>query len=205
MKVILFNGSPNKEGSTYLALKIIEEELKKEGIETEIIWFGNGSFNDCIGCKKCYEIKKCVFDDGVNELVEKCRNADGFIFGSPTYYSHPTGRILSYLDRMFYSGKEAFSYKPCASISVARRAGNIMTYDVLNKYAGISNMIIVSSCYWNMAFSKTKEDLIKDFEGIDTLKGVGLNLAYILKLIELGKKNNINHPEIKKRSTNFIR
>jgi len=205
MKILLINGSPNKDGSTALALKIVEETIKKEGLESEIIWVGNKPINDCIACRYCHSHNKCVFDDIVNELVNKSIEADGFIFASPTYYAHPTGRILSVLDRAFYSNKDAFSYKPCASISIARRAGNTLTYDVLNKYAGISNMPIVSSFYWNMAFAKTKDDLLKDEEGIDTLTNLALNLSYLVKLIDLGKKNNILHPNMKKRTTNFIK
>lgn len=205
MKVLLFNGSPHKDGTTNFALNIIKEELIKNDIDAEIIWLDNKPINDCVGCGYCHKNKRCVFNDGINEIVEKCRLADGFVFGTPTYYSHPTGRILSYLDRMFYSGKDAFMFKPAASISVARRAGNIMSYDVLNKYAGISSMPIITANYWNMMFGLNKEDAKYDEEGIDTMKNIAKNLAWILKCIDLGKKNGIEVPENKHSSTNFIK
>lgn len=205
MKVLLINGSPNKEGSTNEALKIVASSLNEEGIDCEIVWLGNSSINDCIACRKCSELNKCVFDDVVNEVAVKCYEADGFIFGSPVYFAHPSGRILSFLDRIFYSHRKAFSYKPAASITVARRAGTTSTFDVLNKYASISSMPIISSSYWNMAFGAKKEDIHQDLEGIDTLINIGKNMAWILKCIELGKENGIEHPINKARKTNFIR
>lgn len=205
MKVLLINGSPHKEGTTNFCLEVMKEEFLKEGVEAEIVWLGNKAINDCIGCGVCHKTRKCVFDDGINELVETCRKADAFVFGTPTYYSHPTGRIISFLDRMFYSGKDAFMFKPAASISVARRAGNIMSYDVLNKYAGISSMPIITASYWNMAFGANAEDVKKDEEGIDTMVNIAKNMTWILKCIEAGKEKGINHPENKARRTNFIK
>lgn len=206
-KVLLVNGSGNAHGCTYTALTEVAKALEAEGVEAEIFQIGNGPVRDCIGCGGCGRKKECVFnDDRVNEFVKLAKDADGFVFGSPVYYAHPSGRILSFLDRAFYSGKDAFAYKPAASVVSARRGGTTASVDVLNKYFGISQMPVVSSTYWNMVHGNTPEEVKQDLEGLQIMRGIGHNMAWILKCIEAGKAAGIGCPEGEKKiSTNFIR
>ncbi len=212
MKVLLVNGSPHKQGCTYTALCEVEKTLKEEGIETEIFWIGNKPLSGCIACGSCKKIGKCIFDDSVNEFVEKAKEADGFIFGSPVHYAGATGAITSFMDRVFYSASQSgkadrFLFKPAAAVSSARRAGTTSTYDQLNKYFGITQMPIISSRYWNMVHGSTPDDVKKDEEGMQIMRILGRNMAYYLKCIEAGKKNGIRLPkqEEKINFTNFIR
>ena len=207
MKVLLLNGSCHKEGSTYTALCEIEKVLNGEGIETEIVQIGVNPIRDCIGCGGCVKLGKCVFnDDAVNEFIEKAKGADGFVFGSPVYYAHPDGRIQCFLDRAFYAGKASFCHKPAAVIAVARRAGTTASVDVLNKYPTIAEMPLVSSSYWNMAFGSNPDDIRKDGEGLQTMRNLGKNMAWILKCIEAGKAAGIDVPDTERGAkTNFIR
>ncbi len=209
MKVLLINGSSHEHGCTYTALSEVAMVLEKEGVATEIFQLGNASLRDCCACLSCKNktIGKCVFnDDAVNEIIEKANNFDGFVFGSPVYYAHPSGRILSLLDRVFFAGSAAFAYKPAAAVVSARRAGTTACFDVLNKYFSINNMPIVSSQYWNNVHGFTAEDVQKDLEGTQTMRVLGKNMAWLLKCIELGKVNGILKPESEERArTNFIR
>lgn len=207
MKVLLINGSSRKE-CTYTALGKVAESLNEEGIETEIINLGGTPVRDCIGCNMCAKNgnARCVFnDDIVNTIIEKAEESDGFVFGTPVYYAHPSGRILSVLDRAFYAGKKAFEFKPGASIISARRGGTVASFDVLNKYFTISQMQIVSSTYWNNVHGNNKEEVVQDLEGMQTMYNLGKNMAWILKCIESGKQNNINQPVNTTVKTNFIR
>ncbi len=207
MKVLLVNGSPHKNGCTYTALCEVEKTLKEEGIETEIFWVGAKPIGGCMGCGACAALGKCVFDDVVNEFVEKAKAADGFIFGSPVHYAAASGAITSFMDRAFYSGKGAFSHKPASAVVSARRGGNTATYDQINKYFGISEMPIVSSKYWNMVHGNTPEEVMQDEEGLQTMRVLGRNMAYLLKCLECGRKNGIElpKPEKERKVTNFIR
>ncbi len=158
MKVLLLNGSTWKNGCTYLALLEAAKALNAEGIETEIVQMGGGLVRDCIGCNGCAGKGQCVFgDDLVNEIIAKAKEADGFVFGSPVYYVHPSGQILSLLDRLFYAGNGAFTHKPGAAIVTACRAGTTASLDVLNKYMTDAQMPVVSSTYWNMVFGPAPE------------------------------------------------
>ena len=206
-KVLLVNGSCNQEGCTYTALKEVSSALEKEGVETEIFQLGGDAVRDCIGCRACAKLGKCVFgDDLVNQFVDRARTADGFVFGSPVYYAHPSGRILSFLDRAFYSGKSAFAGKPGASIVSARRAGTTASVDVMNKYFTISRMPIVSSTYWNMVHGNTPKEVMQDLEGLQIMRGIGQNMAWLIKCIEAGKAAGINCPVPEEKiGTNFIR
>lgn len=207
MKVLLINGSSHKNGSTFTALSEIAVTLNKENIETEIFQIGNPALRDCSGCGACRQIGKCVFDDDiVNDFIEKSKDFDGFVFGSPVYYAHPTGRILSFMDRAFFAGKNAFAFKPACAISVARRAGTIGSFDVLNKYFTINNMPVVSANYWNNVHGSNAEDVKQDLEGMQTMRVLAMNMSWLLKCIECGKQNSINPPEHEERIwTNFIR
>ena len=208
MKVLLVNGGPHEKGCTYTALCEIEKELNSEGVETEIFWLGNKQVRGCIGCGGCSKNNgKCVFgDDVANTLIEKAESADGFIFGSPVHYAAPSGTICAVLDRAFYAGGKNFRYKPGAAILSCRRAGSTAAFGVLNKYFTISNMPVVSSGYWNMVHGSKAEDVLKDEEGLQVMRTLGKNMAWILKCIESGKNNGIERPaDEPKIRTNFIR
>lgn len=208
MKVLLVNGSSRQDGCTYTALNEIATVLNKENIETEIIFLGNEPVRDCVGCGACSKLNnQCVYDnDIVNKLIEKAAKADGFVFGSPVYYAHPSGRILSVLDRAFYAGKSAFAHKPGAAVTSARRGGTTASFDVLNKYFTIAQMPVVSSTYWNMVHGSFPNDVLKDAEGLQTMRNIALNMAWLLKCIALGKENGIDAPVAESGyKTNFIR
>lgn len=208
MKVLLINGSAKEKGCTYTALAEVEKTLKQEGIETEIVWLTAGMLWDCIGCGQCNtKHRGCIFDDDcINEIIQKAEKSDGFVFGTPVYYAHPTGRILSALDRMFFAGKTAFAHKPGAAVASARRAGTTASVDVLNKYFTISEMPVVSSSYWNMVHGSKPEDVMRDKEGLQVMRNLGRNMAWILKCIEAGRQQGILIPQNEYgEKTNFIR
>lgn len=206
MKVLMLNGSSRAEGNTYTALAEIGRQLEKEGIDYEIVQIGSGPVRDCTACQGCND-EGCVFtDDGVNEFIKKAGEADGFIFGTPVYYAHSSGRILSFLDRVFYSSSDAFAYKPGAAVAVARRAGTTSAFDELNKYFTISNMPVVSSSYWNVTFGRVAGETLLDTEGLRTMRNLARNMAWLLKCIESGKKSGVAHPAAERgEMTNFIR
>ena len=212
MKVLMLNGSWNQDGSTKAGLDEMAKVFAGEGVETEIVTIGGKPIADCMACGKCAELKRCVFaDDGVNDFAAKAKDADGFVFGSPVYYAHPSGRIQSFLDRLFFSTMNADRYaslrhKPCASIVVARRAGTSASFDVLNKYATISQMIVVGSTYWNEFHALTKEDVPEDPEGLQTLQNLARNMVYVMKCLKAGRDAGIMPPATKEEVfTNFVR
>lgn len=211
MKVLLVNGSCNKNGCTFTALKEISDTLNKQDIETEIIQLGSSPYRDCIGCGGCRKSDegKCVFDDDiVNTIIEKAKNSDAFVFGSPVYYAHPSGRLLSVMDRIFYAGGKFFEYKPAAAIVSARRSGTTASLDAIIKHFTINNMPVVSSNYWPMVHGgQNKPDEVKqDMEGLQVMRTLGLNMALMLKNIEAGKKAGVQKPQLENRVlTNFIR
>lgn len=206
MKVLMLNGSARQKGNTYSSLLEIGKELEKAGIEYEIYQLGGEPIRDCIGCGQCNE-KGCFFDnDKVNEFVAKTKEADGFVFGTPVYYAHPSGRILSFLDRVFYSSGKSFAFKPGAAVAVARRGGATASFDVLNKYFGICQMPVVSSTYWNLAHGRNIGEAVLDDEGMQTMRNIGSNMAWMLKCLEAGKNAGIKLPENETGiRTNFIR
>ncbi len=206
-KVLLINGSCNERGCTYTALTEVAGALEKEGVSTEIIQLGGEPIRDCIGCGGCGKLGRCVFDDDlINQVHEKAKGADGFVFGTPVYYAHPSGRILSFLDRLFYSGGGAFAYKPGAAVASARRAGTTASLDVLNKYFTIARMPVVSSNYWNMVHGNKPEDVMQDLEGLQIMRGIGQNMAWLIKCIEAGKAAGRPYPQGEQKiRTNFIR
>ena len=206
MKVLMLNGSSNLKGNTYTTLLEVGRQLEKEGIEYEIFQMGPAPVRDCIGCGKCSG-EGCVFtDDCVNEFIAKAREADGFVFGTPVYYAHPSARILSLLDRAFYAAKDAFAFKPGAGFAIARRGGTTASFDVLNKYFTISSMVAVGSSYWNIAHGRTAGEVALDAEGMQTARNLARNMAWILKSIQCGRENGIALPETERgNTTNFIR
>ncbi|MCM0648243.1 flavodoxin family protein [Clostridium swellfunianum] len=208
MKVLLINGSPRAKGCTYTALCEIARELEKDNIETEIFHVGSKPIRGCMACGGCSknDSSKCVFDDDtVNIALEKAKEADGFIFGSPVHYAAASGQITSFLDRFFYAGS-GFQYKPGAAIVSCRRGGATAAFEQLNKYFTIANMPIVSSQYWNMVHGNTPEEVQQDLEGMQIMRTLGKNMSWLLKCIEAGKNAGVPLPEKEPRLvTNFIR
>lgn len=208
MKVLLINGSPRANGCTYTALYEVAKELEKENIETEIFHVGSKPIRGCMACGGCSRTDsgKCVFnDDTVNIALEKAKEADAFVFGSPVHYAGASGQITSFLDRFFYAG-DGFQYKPGAAVVSCRRGGSTAAFEQLNKYFTISNMPVVSSQYWNMVHGNTPEEVKKDLEGMQTMRTLGKNMAWLLKCIQAGKEAGITLPEKEPRAvTNFIR
>ena len=213
MKVLLVNGSPHKNGNTNEVLNTASKFLNECGLETEIFWIGSKPITGCIGCYQCMKLGKCVFDDSANQFVEKAKDADGFIFGTPVHYAAMSGSMTSFMDRAFYSASMAghndyYTFKPAASIITARRAGTTATYDQINKYFGINQMPIISTRYWNMVFSDMADvnGVHKDEEGIQAIHMMAKNMAYHLKCKEAGAEKGILPPEQEEVTfTNFIR
>ena len=204
-KVLLINGSPNREGCTYTALKEIKDTLLTEGIEADIHWIGNKPISGCTACKVCYT-SECVFNDQVNELLAKIDEYAGIIVGSPVYYAWPSGQLCAFLDRFFYSSKGRLRFKVGASIVSCRRGGATAAFDRLNKYFTIAQMPLVSSKYWNQVHGNTPEEVVQDEEGMQTMRVLARNMAWLIKCIDAGEKNNVPYPAHEKaKRTNFIR
>ena len=209
MKVLLINGSSNLAGSTFTALSEVADTLEAEGVQTEIFQLGGEPIRDCNGCGGCARLQRnaCVFkDDCVNELIQKAAEADGFVFGTPVYYAHPSGRLLAALDRAFYAGGAVFRHKPGFAVAVARRGGTTASLDAVMKHFTINQMPVVSSTYWTMVHGRQAEDIPKDEEGMQTMRNAARNMAWLLKCIEAGREAGILPPEAERRcQTNFIR
>ncbi|MCD8373198.1 MAG: flavodoxin family protein [Clostridia bacterium] len=207
MSVIMLNGSPHEKGCTYTALTIVADELKNQGISSQIIWLGNNPVRGCIGCAGCKNTGRCVFDDdAVNAIGEKLKDADGYIFGAAVHYASPNGAMVAAMDRLFYSHGRYMKNKPAAAVVSARRAGTTASFDVLNKYIMINNMIMVPSTYWNMVHGSRPEDVLKDEEGVSVMRAIGSNMAWLIKLLQNAKGTALEAPvEIPKARTNFIR
>lgn len=205
MKVLLINGSPHKNGTTFRALSEVANSLNDNGIETEIITVGDKEVSGCTVCLACTKLGKCIKDDIVNELIEKIEKSDGVVVGSPVYYASLNGTLKAILDRVFFA-KKSFAYKPAAAVAVARRAGTTATLDIINKYFMINNMPVVSSQYWNMVFGSNGEQAEEDKEGLQTMRTLGVNLAWIIKCIKAGKETGVDFPQIEQKiKTNFIK
>lgn len=210
MKVLLVNGSPHKNGCTYTALKEVAETLNKEKVDTEIFQVGTKPLAGCTACRKCAETGYCVFDDKVNEFIKIAGDFDGFIFGAPVHYAAVNGAMTSFMDRAFYAplkaGKDIFYLKPAAAVISARRAGTTATFDQLNKYFTLNQMPVVSSRYWNMVHGTNPEEVKEDKEGLQTMRILGRNMAFLLKCKEAGLKAGVDLPEQEEITfTNFIR
>ena len=206
MKVLLINGSPNEKGCTFTALEEVAGSLRKNGIETELYWIGKKAVQGCIACMKCQQTGHCVFNDGVRELADRLEEFDGLVVGSPVYYAGPNGSLCAFLDRFFFSGGDRLEGKPAACVVSCRRGGASAAFDRLNKYFTIRNMPVVSSQYWNQVHGFTPEDVRKDLEGMQTMRTLGENMAYMLKCIEAGRKAGVPEPVHEEIVfTNFIR
>ncbi len=207
MKVLLINGSPREKGCTYTGLTEVAKALEADGVETEIYHIGKEPMSGCTACRACAKLGKCVIDDKVNELSERLGEFDGIVLGSPVYYSNVAGGMRCFLDRLFFSGGgKKLAGKPGCAIVSCRRGGASATFDELNKYFSISNMPIVSSNYWNQIHGGSPEEVLKDEEGMQTMRVLGHNMAWLLKCIEAGKSQGIEWtlPEAK-IYTNYIR
>lgn len=205
MKVILVNGSPHKDGCTNRTLEEIQMQLAKEGIQSEIFWIGT-TVQGCIGCYKCSQTGKCVFDDKVAEFLNLAKTADAFVFGSAVYYGSATGSITSFMDRVFFSGSQYMEDKPVASVVSCRRGGASEAFAQLNMYYMMNNMPVVSSQYWNQVHGFSPEDVEKDAEGLQTMRTLAVNMAWLLKGIEAGREKGLALPKREPwEATNFIR
>ena len=205
MKVLMINGSPRKEGNTYTALHEMEKIFEKEGIETEILHVGNKDIRGCVACLSCKKTGKCVFDDMVNEAASKFQASDGLVVASPVYYASANGTLISFLDRLFYSTGFDKTMKVGASVAAARRGGLSASYDQLNKYFGISGMPIASGQYWNGIHGAAPGEAQQDGEGLQIMRTLARNMAFLMKSIALGKEQ-LGLPEKEAfERTNFIR
>lgn len=206
MKVLLFNGSPRAKGCTYTALREIETVLQQRGIETELIQVGTQPVAGCIACGKCKDGSPCIFDDAVNALAARLEEFDGMIVGAPIYYAGPSAQSTAFLDRLFYSAAAKLKGKPAAAIVSCRRGGASAGFDRLNKYFSINSMPIVTSQYWNQVHGNTPEEVLQDEEGMQTMRTLAENMAWLLRCIEAGKQAGIPAPQHEpKLRTNFIR
>ena len=205
MKVLMINGSPNPSGCISTALKEAAAILNAEGIDTEEIAIGNKVIRGCNGCCTCHSIGRCVFDDEVNETAAKLVDADGLIIGSPVYYSNPNGTVLAFLQRLFFSCDADLHLKVGASVVSCRRGGNSATFEALNQFFGISGMPTAPSSYWNDVHGNTEDDVYKDEEGLQTVKNMAVNMAFMIKAIK-AQKEAAGKPAIFEGAwTNFIR
>ena len=207
MKVLLVNGSPHEKGSTFFALTEVANTLEELGIDTEIYHIGTKPISGCLGCYSCQKTGKCIVNDVVNDFIKMADKADGFIFGSPVHYAALSGSLTSFCDRVFFaSSSEVFAYKPAAGIICARRGGTTAAFDQINKYFTIRSMPVVSSQYWNMVHGSNAEDVKQDLEGLQTMRTLGRNMAWLLRSLEAGRNAGIELPEKEPRiATNFIR
>lgn len=204
MKVLLINGSPRKEGNTFIALSEVARTLEENGVETRIISIGKKAIQGCIACNKCFELGHCIFNDELyNKVREEMKTSDALIVGSPVYYAGPNGSLCALLDRFFYSSSEYLQYKPAAAVAVARRGGASVTFDRLNRYFSITNMPIVPSQYWNIVHGLNPGDAREDAEGLQTMRTLARNMVWMLNNL---KNGNYPVPEPEERvMTNFIR
>ncbi len=206
-KVLLINGSLHEKGCTYTALEEIAKTLKACEVDSEILWLGTAPIADCIACYNCKKNGKCVFDDLVNSTVAKMDGVDGLIVGSPVYFAGPTGSVCAFLDRLFFSAdKKVFSGKAAAAVVSCRRGGATAAFDRLNKYFSISNMNVVGSQYWNQVHGSMPEQVQQDEEGMQTMRTLARNMAYVIKAKEAAGKGGVKAPVFERpRMTNFIR
>ena len=205
-KVLLINGSPNEFGCTYTALKEIADTLKAEGVESEILYLGKKPVAGCIDCGKCRETGRCVFCDQVNDILDRADEFSAIVAGSPVYYSGPSAQICGFLDRLFFSGGRKMNGKLGAAVVSCRRGGASAAFDRLNKYFGINGMHVVGSQYWNQVHGNTPEEVMQDAEGLQTMRTLARNMAWLLKCIDAGREKGLTVPEREPfQRTNFIR
>lgn len=206
MKVLLVNGSPKLQGCTYTALAEIAATLQQQGIETEIFHIGTKPVSGCLACGSCGKTGRCVMDDAVNDIGQRIEDFDGFVFGTPVHYAAASGALTSFMDRLFYAYSKKMADKPAAAIASCRRGGASAAFDQLNKYFTISNMPIVSSQYWNQVHGNTPDEVKQDLEGMQTMRSLGKNMAWLIQCIAAGQAAGIAYPQREGViRTNFIR
>ena len=206
MKILMINGSPHKQGCTYTALAEMEKKFNELGVETEIVWTGLEPISGCRGCGACRKLGRCVINDLVNDIAAKLDEADGIVIGSPVHYAAASGQITSAMHRLFYSAGGRLAGKPGCAVVSCRRGGASAAYDQLNKYFGICNMPLVTSQYWNQVHGNTPEEVLKDEEGLQTMRTLAVNMTWLLRCIEAGKNAGIEPPQYEQKvKTNFIR
>lgn len=205
MKVLLVNGSPHEKGCTYTALNEVANSLAKNDIDTEIIWLGTEPIAGCIGCNVCIKSGKCFRNDIVNLFLNKVPNSDGFVFGTPVHFASGSGSLTSFMDRVFYGRRNLFEHKPAATIVSCRRGGATGAFDQINKYFSMNNMPIVTSQYWNQVHGTNPDEVKKDLEGMQTMRTLGNNMAWLIKCIDIAKTSGISYPQNEDIvKTNFI-
>ena len=206
MKALLINGSPHEHGCTYTALHEVAQTLEQNGIETELFQIGKEPISGCRACKACYKTGRCAVQDSVNTLIDRLDEFDALIVGSPVYYAGPSGQIMAFLDRLFYAGGRKMAGKVAAAVVSCRRGGASAAFEQLNTFFGMTNTVVATSQYWNQVHGNTPEEVLQDLEGLQTMRTLGENVAWLLRLIECGKKNGIEPPVYEpKQRTNFIR
>ena len=206
MKVLLINGSPHAHGCTFTALDIVAEELERGGVDTETVHVGNKDIRGCIACRKCKETGRCVFDDIVNELAPKFEQADGLVVGSPVYFAGPNGTLTNLLDRLFYSASYPLRMKVGAAVVSARRAGTTAALDRLTKYFQLAEMPVASSRYWNMVHGNSSEEMMQDEEGVQIMRVLGRNVAFLVRAIAAEReRGGLPEEDAVRVNTNFIR
>jgi len=206
MKVLLINGSPKEKGCAYTALSEIAHTLEENGVAAEIFHVGSKAIIGCVGCGGCKKTGKCVYDDTVNIAAQKLDEADAVIVGSPVHYAGASGAVTSFLDRLFMSAGSKMKFKPAAFIASCRRGGSTATLDQLSKYFSFNQMPIVSGSYWNMVHGTNPEEVRQDLEGMQNMRNIGKNMAWLLKCIQAGKENGIDTPiQEAPVKTSFIR
>ncbi len=206
MKVVLVNGSPNEKGCTYTALSEVAAELERQGVEAEIVHIGKEPIRGCLGCGGCRKAGRCVFDDAVNALAGKLAEADGLVFGSPVFYAGISGQLKCFMDRLFYSQSAALAHKPAAAVVSARRGGCATAFDDINRFFTINRMPVVASQYWNQVHGNTPEEVRQDAEGLQIMRTLARNMAWLLRCMEAGRQAGVALPEREAPvRTNFIR
>lgn len=212
MKVLMVNGSPHKNGCTQAALEEAASTIQEAGIGVDYYWIGNRPIHECIGCFACHKKNECVFkDDDVNGFVKRAADYDGFVFGTPVYYAGPAGGMISFMNRAFFSASNLdphpFKFKPAAAVASARRTGTVATLDVMNKYFLHGQMPVVPSRYWNEVHGNTPEEVRQDLEGMQVMRVLGRNMAWMLSLREAGEAAGVAVPEQEatRIATNYIR
>ena len=205
MKVLLVNGSPREFGCTYTALREAADALERNGIETEILWVGK-DVPGCTACGACGKLGKCVIDDQVNRVIEKIDTYDGFVFGTPVYYGGPSGQILSFMNRLFYAAAPKMAGKPVSSVVSCRRGGASAAFQQMNMHFMMTNMVVITSQYWNQVHGNTPEQVRQDLEGLQTMRTMAENMRFMLQCIEAGKQAGVKPLTYEKKTpTNFIR
>lgn len=206
MKVLMINGSPHEKGCTYTALKEVAGQLEKRGIQSDIVQIGTKSINGCTACGSCKQTGKCIFEDEVSKVAAALDDYQAILIGSPVYYSSVSGQLVCFLDRLFRTSSKRMAGKVGAAVVSCRRGGATATFDVLNKYFSISNMVIATSQYWNQVHGCTPEQVRQDEEGLQTMRTLGENIAWLLKCLEAGRKAGVEPPQYEKYTpTSFIR